>query len=576
MENCEPKPDGEWHVIAAVHHLVKALESTKNLNDDMRRFLADFDLHLSTMTGLNENTREIEEKLISSQRTIITLHSNHPKIWDSSPLIVLEYLHTVEEIQSLRRSLENMPLNKSRKNKQLLDLAHTLLQMAMARLQNELIDILAQNKQCFEQESVSPPACEETPVYDESIVSNEDDSVENAFQRESSSSTETDGYVMDLIHPDVIPQIKSIATTMFASGYDHEFCQAFIGFWRDTLAEYLTIFDMEHFSIEEVLQMEWTFLNSKIRKWRRAIRGIIGIYLASAKRLFNQVLGEHGDVISSTCLMEASKGPLLCLLNFGQAVLIGAHRPEWLYCLLDMHEVLISLALDIDALFPQEIGSMVRVEFYELLTRVGDSTRAIFTNLGNHIASCSSTTPYANGGIHPLTKYVINYILCFAEYGDTSNYFFKLKTLVGKVSLVQWIRSNSKISTYFGDDWIRAHVGKFRLHATCYERVTWSSILPLLHDDGKVGKATLKARCRAFASAFEDVYKNQTRWCVPDIQLREELRISASKTVIHAYRNFVSKITNNIDEKHIKYNEQDLETYILDLLEGSSKSLRKR
>ncbi|KAI3454815.1 hypothetical protein Pfo_011478 [Paulownia fortunei] len=620
--------DGEQHVIAAAHHLVKALEATKSLSNDMRRLLGDLDIHLSTMIRLNEgeaeNNREIETRLMSAQHTIMSLHSNHSKIWDSSPVIVLEYLEAVAEVQRLTASLENMPLKRSGRSKELFDQAQSTLQMAMARLQDELIYTLVQNKQCFEHEYVSLPACEENPIYEESIVSNEDDSVENESQRER-SSTETEEYVTDLIHPDVIPQIKSIANIMFASGYGQEFCQAFTRFWRDTLAEYMTILDMEQFSIEDVLQMEWKCLNSRIRKWRLAIKSIIGVYLASAKRLFDQVLGEY-DHISSTCLIEASKAPLLCLLNFGQAVSIGPHRPEWLYCLLDMYEVLAALIPDVDALFPEETGSLVRIEFHELLTRLGDSAKVIFNDLGNHIASCSSTTPFANGGIHPLTKYVMNYILCFAEYGDTLNLLLQaqdrensdgghsvdvrqniscavathLQSLTSileanldtKSSLykdcslkhifmmnnihymVQKIR-NSKISPYFGDDWIRNHVGKFRQHAMCYERVTWSSILTLLRDDGKVGKATLKARCRAFTTAFEGVYKNQTRWCVPDLQLREDLRISASKTVIQAYRNFVSKITNSIGEKHIKYTEQDLGNYILDLLEGSSKSLNQ-
>ncbi|KAK4436973.1 Exocyst complex component EXO70E2 [Sesamum alatum] len=616
----------EHHVIAAVHHLVMALEATKILSDDndMRTLLANLDTHLSTMIRLNEaeaeNIREIETRLMSAQHAIMSLHSNNSRIWDSTSVIDLEYLQAVAEVQRLAETLQNMPLQRSSRSKELFDRAHSILQMAMARLQEELIHILVQNKQCFAHEYVSLPSCEQNPVYEEdSVVSNEDESFENASQRES-SSIETEEYVMDLIHPDVIPHVKSIADVMFASGYNQEFCQAFSGFWRDTFAEFLIILDVEQFSIEDVLQMEWKYLNSRIRMWRHAIKSIISIYVASAKRLFDQVLGEHGHM-SSACLIEASKAPVLCLLNFGHAVSIGPHKPEWLYCLLDMYEVLATLVPDMDALFPEEIGSVVRVEFYELLRRLGDSATVIFKELGNHIASCSSTTPFPNGGIHPLTKYVINYIMCFAEYGDILNLLLQAQDTVDSdvgqnavathlQSLTSILEANldnksnlykdsalkhifmmnnihymvqkigdSKIVLYFGDDWIRNHVGKFRKHAMCYERVTWSSILALLCGDGRTGKATLKARCRDFAAAFEDVHKNQTRWRVPDPRLREDLRISASKTVIPAYRNFVSKITSSIGEKHIKYTVQDLETYILDLLEGSSKSLnhsRKR
>ncbi|KAL8457592.1 hypothetical protein ACS0TY_034642 [Phlomoides rotata] len=552
----------ERHVIAASHHLLRALQSTNLLSNDVRRLVVDLDIHLSTMMRVNdeeeeETNGEIERKLLSSRHTITSLHS---KTWHSNPVILVEYLQAVGEVQRLVATLENMPLSRSR---ELFDCAQSVVQMAMDRLQSELILTLVQNKQCELE------------------------------------------YVMDLIHPDVIPQIKSIADTMFTSGYSQEFCQSFTGFWRDTFSDHLSnILANEHLSVEDVLHMEWKSLNSRIRKWRVAMKSMIGCYLGSAKCLFDQVLGGY----SSSCLLEASRAQILSLLNFGQAVAIGPHKPEWLFCLLNMYEVLCALEPDVDALFETE-GSLIRIEFQELLTRIQDSIKAIFKHLGNHIATCSSATPFTTGGIHHLTKYVVNYILCLAEYGNLDfllpnpveaylqSLTSILETNIEKRSslytdcalkhiflmnnihyMVQKI-SNSRMRPYFGDDWIRDHVVKYRQHAMWYERVTWSSIIMLLRDDdGKNGKATLKARCRDFGAAFEQLYKNQTKWVVPDLQLREEVRISASK-ILQAYRNFVKKITNSIGEKHIKYSEQELGTYILDLLEGSSKSLnhsRKR
>lgn len=622
--------DAERHVAAATYHLLKALQATKTFSNDTRKLLEELDVHFSAAIKLNEdeaeteNMRELETRLVSSHQTITSLHSSYLKIWASGPAIVLEYLQAVGEVQRSIETLEDMPLN--RMSKRVLDQAKTTLHMAMDRLQNELIHTLVQNRQCFEHEDASSlPVYEVYPIYEESVVSNEDDSAEDASLKGRSSS-ETEECTMDLIHPDVVPQIKSIADTMFASGYAHEFCLAFTSFWKDVFAEYSMILYVEQLSIEDVQQMEWKHLNSRIRKWRMAMRRIIGVYLASAKRLFDQVLGEHGH-ISSASLLEASRGPLFCLLNFGHAVSIGPHRPEWLYCLLDMYEVLADLVPDLDALFPHQTESLIRIEFHELLSQLGESVEVILKELGNYIAGCPSTSPFQNGGIHPLTKYVVNYILCFTEYEDTLHSLLQDQEQSAEVAvdpnpepscaLAVYLQSltsileatldkksslytnsslkhiflmnnihytvekikNSKISHYFGDDWIRKHFVKFRQHAMYYQRTTWSSLLTFLRDDGKVGKATLKARCQDFTAAFEDLYKSQTRWVVPDPQLREDVRISASKTVIQAYRNFVNKIINSIGEKHIKYTEQELGMYIMDLLEGSSKSLnhsRKR
>ncbi|KAL1566378.1 exocyst complex component EXO70E2-like [Salvia divinorum] len=623
--------EAERHIVAASYHLLKALQATKVIGNDARGILEELDLRLSTVIKLNENQqeaeniKELETRLVSSHQTITSLHLSYSRIWASGPVVILEYLEAVREVQGLTESLEGMALNRTSKG--VLDQAKTTLHMAMDRLQNELIHILVQNRQCFEHEYASPlPVFEVYPIYEESVVSNDDDSVEDASLKGRSSS-ETEDCAMDLIHPDVVPQIKSIADIMFSSDYAPEFCLVFTAFWKDVFAEHSMILYVEQLSIEDVKQMEWKHMNSRIRKWRVAMRRIIGVYLGCAKRLFDQVLGEYGHV-SSACLLEASRGPLFCLLNFGHAVLIGPHKPEWLFCLLDMYEVLADLIPDLDALFPQETESLIRIEFHELLSQLGESVRTILKELGNRITTCTSTTPFQNGGIHHLTKYLVNYILCFAEYEDTLHLLLQdeehdsergdvERSTVARVDpnpscvLATYLQSltsileaaldkksglyrdsslkhiflmnnihytvekikNSKICPYFGDDWIRKHIVMFRQHAMYYQRTTWSSLLTFLRDDGKTGKAALKARCQEFNAAFEDLYKSQTRWVVPDPQLREEVTISSSKTVIQVYRNFVNKIINSIGEKHIKYTEQELGMHVMDLLEGSSKSL---
>ncbi|KAF3638456.1 hypothetical protein FXO38_15236 [Capsicum annuum] len=139
---------------------------------------------------------------------------------------------------------------------------------------------------------------------------------------------------------------------------------------------------------------------------------------------------------------------------------------------------------------------------------------------------------------------------------------------------------NSNLRTILGDGWIRKHNWKFQHHAMSYERTTWSSILSLLRDEGlqnpgsnSISRTLLKERLYNFYLAFEDVYKSQTGWSIPDSQLREDLRISTSLKVIQAYRTFVGRHTNHISDKHIKYTADDLENFLLDLFEGSPRSL---
>lgn len=628
----EDDKSADQHVIAAAHHLVKALKDRTSLSDEVRRTLADLDIHLAAMTEAKEDEttsfREIEGRFKSAQAKIMSLQSNCLKIWDTGPSNqLLEYLQNVEEVRSIIVSLESMVPNKYRKQSRLTNQAHSALQIAMVRLQEEVINILAQSKQCFGHAYVSFQSCEEIAVDEETMVSIEDDSVEGTSCLDSSRAESEECIIMDLVHPGVVPYIKSIADLMFASHYVQEFCQVFIRFWKDALYEYLGLFCMQQISIEDVLRMDWASLNCRIKKWRQATKNVIAFYLPSEKNLFDQILCEFGSV-SSTCFIEVSKDAMMCLLNFGQAVAIGPLLPERLFCLLDMYELLRGLCQDVDALFCEKHGNSIQVEYHELMKNLGDSAKAIFLGLGNRIASNTSTTPFQGGGVHPLTKYVINYFMLLSEYYVTLRFLLEdkevensgevvdalvrldissefpcplalhLQSITSRLEsnledrsnlykddslkhiflmnnihyIVQKIK-NSKLRTCFGDEWIKIHIVKYVQHEKSYERKTWNSIISLITGYEKSGKAVLKERCRNFSIAFEDVYKNQTGWTIPDIDLRADLNIAIELRVVHAYRTFAGQVKKSLSEKHIKYTEEDLEKYLLDFFQGSAKSL---
>lgn len=623
--------EGETHVIAAAQHLVKALGASKNLDDDLRKILSQLDSHLSAMTILTTESkgagfREIEERLRYAEEKIRSWESNQSLIRDSDesdPLDFSELLKAIDEIQALTEGVRSLSVNENGKQKELLNRADSILQMAMSRLEDELIHILVKHKQYFEPGYVSFRSCGKDVLYDESFVSVEE--IEEELQK-NSSGNESDEYIQDLVHPHVIPHLKSIANAMFGLNYDQEFCQAFISVRRDALEEYLVILKVEKFSIDDVLKMEWSSLNFEIKKWVRAMNIIIR-YLASEKRLCGQVLGDYGFV-NPLCFVEISKVSLVHLLDFGEAIAMGTHQPEKLFRLLDMYEVVADNLLDLDALFSEEAGASVRIEFHELLRSLGGSARAIFVKFGSAIAANASTRPYPGGGIHPLTKYVMNYIKTLTTYCNTLNVLLKdqnaadpnplvepengqgvssftycqmachfrsitatLESNLDRKSklykddalqhfflmnnfhyMVQKVKS-CELSLFFGNDWIREHIVKFQQHARDYERATWNSVLSLLKDDVS-SKAILKEKCRGFTIAFEEVYKNQTGWSITDPHLREDLQISTSQNVIHAYRSFMGRKSSSISDKYIKYTPDDLENYILDLFNGSPRILQ--
>ncbi|XP_028806184.1 exocyst complex component EXO70E2-like [Neltuma alba] len=133
----------------------------------------------------------------------------------------------------------------------------------------------------------------------------------------------------------------------------------------------------------------------------------------------------------------------------------------------------------------------------------------------------------------------------------------------------------SQLKHIFGDEWVRKCIYKYQQHAWNYEQTSWSSVLSLLSDERiQLSRShnLLKTILRNFYVAFEDIYRIQTAWVIPDHLLREGMRISISQKLVHAYQTFLRKYYSYVGDKHIKYNVCDIETSLLDFFGGSHKS----
>ncbi|XP_068657511.1 exocyst complex component EXO70E2 [Aristolochia californica] len=538
-------------VIAAAQQIVKALGTSKNPTEDMIKFLSNFDANFSKsrmpeFVVKKADRSQVEERLEILQDKIMSWDSDQYMIWDSSQEEASDYLQAVDDVRNLTESLGGFSLEEDNHvDSELLHRAHGILQMAMVRLEEEFSHILVKNNQLLEPEQLSFNSCEEDFVNEDSMSSFEADSVgctQERLLRDSSHNLEE--YIVDLIHPTSILDLKCIAEAMFFSHYDRECCQAYSSIRKDALDECLFILEVEKMSIEEVLKMDWSDLNQKIKKWNRAIKIFVRVYLSSEKHLCDQIFLEFGSA-SRNCFVETSKGSMLQLMNFAEAIAIGPRSPEKLFRVLDMYEGLADLLPDIDALFMEEAGYSVRSECHEVLKRVGDSIRGIFLEFENAVRTNTSSNPYAGGGIHPLTKYVMNYIRALMDYSDTLNLLLedsseedqmsplsnsnqiteedeqrrsshsvtRMARRLGSITstlesnldaksklykdsslqcfflmnniyyMVQKVK-NSELGTLLGDDWIRKHNRKFQQQALSYERASWKFILSFLKEEG--------------------------------------------------------------------------------------------
>ncbi|KAK8686314.1 hypothetical protein V6N13_125340 [Hibiscus sabdariffa] len=626
---------GEDRVMAAAQQIVKSLNTPKEVREDMLLILSSFDNRLSNITDLiKKDSDSTSLRFDAAEKVILRWDScsfnpdasRHSLPWEDSPDEAAEYLSAVDEILQL---VVDMSI---RSDNEIMDRAETAIQLAMSRLEDQFRLILIRNTVPLDAERlhgsirrVSLSFASNKGEIDEEFESfAEVDSVRGCFHERGASLG--DDLCVDLINADVFTELKDIADRMIRSGYEKECVQAYSNVRRDALDECLVILGVEKLSIEEVQKIEWKDLDEKMKKWIQAVKITVRVLLIGEKRLCDQIFNGF-DSIKEICFNETAKGCVMQLLNFGEAVAIGKRSSEKLFRILDMYDVLADALPDFEMMITDEF---VCSEAKGVLAGLGFAAKGTFVEFENAVKNEASKKPMQNGEIHPLTRYVMNYVKLLADYSETLNLLLEsdedetdgLQNKDGELEnmtpfakrlllLISSLESNleeksklyedgalqciflmnnilyivqkvkdSELGKLLGDNWVRKRRGQVRQYATSYLRACWIKALYCLKDEGIGGssnnasKVTLKERFKNFNTCFEEIYRIQTAWKVPDPQLREELRISISEKVIPAYRSFMGRFGSQLESgrhsgKYIKYTPEDLENYLLDLFEGT-------
>ncbi|KAJ1403625.1 Exocyst complex component Exo70 [Sesbania bispinosa] len=445
---------------------------------------------------------------------------------------------------------------------------------------------------------------------------------------------------------DAVTNLNKIAREMISSGFESECCHVYAVSRRHAFEDSLLHkLGYEKISIDEVQKMQWESLEREIPTWINTFKECTSMWFPGEKKLAESVFLEH-PLVAASLYGSLIRIVAIQLLNFAESVSMTKRAGEKLFKLLDMYETLRDAIPNMENMFPEEYVSEIKAETTSAKCRLGEAAVLIFCELENSIKSETGKTPVAGGAVHPLTRYIMNYLRLACEYKDTLEEVFREHSkieradstsrphyegesqndhhqqrsiekenaspfaaqlmrvmglldsnLEGKAKLyrdtalscifmmnngryiVQKIKGSTEIYEVMGETWCRKRSTELRTYHKNYQVETWSKILSCLSpkglsDHGKVHKPVLKERFKSFNALFEEIHKTQSTWVVSDEQLQSELRVSISALVIPAYRSFLGRFSQYLDpgrqtEKYIKFQAEDVETYINELFDGN-------
>lgn len=464
---------------------------------------------------------------------------------------------------------------------------------------------------------------------------------EEVKDQEGENDTNFPGY-----SEEAIASLSKIAGEMLSGGYESECCQVYIISRRNAFEEILQKLGLEKISIDDMVQkVQWeTLARDMIPAWINTFKECATVYFVGERKLAEEIFVAHPSVVAGI-FSSLSRGVVIQLLNFAEGAAMTKRAMEKLFKLLDMFETLRDVIPKVNTLFPEECVEEMEKEMNLAKSLLGETVISIFCDLENQIKSETAKTAVPGGAVHPLTRYIMNYLSIAGDYKETLEQVFKEhskingktrqenksgasqnkegppsssspsslspfaaqvmrvmdlldNSLDGKARLykesalsnffmmnngryiLQKIKGSNEMSQVMGSTWCRKKSSELRTFHKNYQRETWNRVLQCLNPEGlsangKVQKPVLKERFKSFNSLFDEIHKTQSSWVVKDEQLQSELRVSISSVVIPAYRAFIGRFAQTFNpgrqtEKYIKYQPEDIETYIDELFDGKA------
>ncbi|XP_075492260.1 exocyst complex component EXO70C2-like [Primulina tabacum] len=470
-------------------------------------------------------------------------YSRDQMIFNSDRQEIDLYLNAVDELQ---KSMSSTSLSRSSSAES------SALQIAMSRLEDEFRNILVSHTSPIETDSYSESTHSEftSQEFELSEEFHENDLVKQLEHQETNCSISSISYKstssireLDLLPSDAVYDLRCIAERMIASGYQRECIQVYGSVRKSAVDASLKSLKVEKLNIGEIQRLDWETLETKIRRWIRAAKICIRFHFASERRLCEQIFEGLGESVDDACFMETIKGPTVQLFNFAEAISISKRSPEKLFKTLDLHDALSDLMPDIEIVFDSQSSESIRVQAAEILSRLAEAVRGILSEFENAVLREPSKVPVPGGALHPLTRYVMNYIGLISDYKtdlvklivskpstgsryssdpdvpdiDFSEFEGQASTLAlhmiwiivvlqfnldGKSKyykdeslahlfmmnnvhyIVEKIKGSPELREMIGDFYLKKLTGKFRLAATNYQRATWVRVLHCLRDEG--------------------------------------------------------------------------------------------
>lgn len=628
----------------------EALVKSQSITDNMVSILGSFDHRLSALetamrptqlrTHAIRRAHENIDKTLKAAEVILSQfdlsRQAEAKILKGPHEDLESYLQAIEQ---LRNNIKFFSNNKSFKSSDgVLNHTNTLLAKAISKLEEEFKQLLSSYSKPVEPERLFE--CLPNSMRPSESPGESSGKIPSAHgHHEHNNTPENSVYTTPaLIPPRILPLLHDLALQMVQAGNQQQLQKIYRDIRSVVLEESLRKLGVEKLSKDDVQKMQWEVLEAKIGNWIHFMRIAVKLLFAGERKVCDQIF-EGFDSLMDQCFADVTAGSVAVLLSFGDAIAKSKRSPEKLFVLLDMYEIMRELHTEIEALFRGKACTEIRDSALGLTKRLAQTAKETFGDFEEAVEKDATKTAVADGTVHPLTSYVINYVKFLFDYQSTLKQLFQefetgddsnSQLAAVTMRIMQALQTNldgkskqyrdpsltnlflmnnihymvrsvrrSEAKDLLGDDWVQRHRRVVQQHANLYKRIAWAKILQSLSVQGLassgggstvsadggnssgVSRAIVKDRLKTFNMQFEELHQRQSQWTVPDTELRESLRLAVAEVLLPAYRSFIKRFGPLVEngknpQKYIRYTPEDLEHMLGEFFEGKTLNEPKR
>ncbi|XP_044341940.1 exocyst complex component EXO70B1 [Triticum aestivum] len=642
--------DGEEKLLATVQHIAKTLGRTGTMTEDILKVFSNYDGRLSLDKlyaaaaaagggGAVEHSMSMPASspppvlpsaaaaampapVTSLERTVRTLDRQISQFVTMERLVWADsadadaFLEAVDDLIGTVQELDAAGTNRG-----LLDRADELLSRCMARLEDEF-------RALIERPDDAAPAA--PGGFDSEQSDDEDYDADDGYGDEpipiAKPVTDFD-VVIDALPPGSVSDVHQIARRMVDAGFGRECAEAYAAARRGFIDESVARLGIRSRTSDEVHSLPWEELEFDIARWIPAFKMVFRILIPSERRLSDRVfegLAPYGDL----AFVAAVRTQALQLISFGDAVAAASRAPERLFRVIDMYEAVRDLLPDLDPVFADPYSAALRAEVSAVCNTLGSSIKGIFMELENLIRRDPARVAVPGGGIHPITRYVMNYLR--AACGSRQTLEEVMEGDLGALGVtaiavdpdrptsslavhIAWIMdvlhknleskskiyrdpplasiflmnngkyvihkvNDSELGVLLGDDWMKQMLSRVRRWSMEYQRGAWAKVMSVLQTGGSgfsglPPKAMLQ-KLQMFNGYLEEIRAAQSEWVITDDQLRADVKAAIADSVLPAYKGLIARLRSSPDppqDLFIKHTPEDVEACIQHLFEGIGK-----